>query len=127
MEIHRISAPLFFDIALWEPPIDITDRMEYGIIDSQGTVTPSGAQMPTPRQLESAGQGSKTVVYFSTYRNREIPATLEAAMDFIGSLVREAESQFGPTVGYKEENVLGLTERGKASVKVEQWDHLDHP
>lgn len=127
MEIHRMSTPLFFDVAFWEPPIDVTDRMEYGIKNSQGTVTPSGAQMPTPRQLESAGQGSKTVVYFSSYKNREIPAALEAAINFIDSLIKEAESQFGPPVGYKEENILGLTERAKESVKVESWDHADRP
>lgn len=95
MEIHRVSPPLAFHAVTWEQAIDIADRLEYGIMSPQGIFTSSGAQRPTSTQLQAV-QGSTTAVFFRSYATRQVPDTLNAAADFIKSLIDEAESRFGP-------------------------------
>jgi len=94
MEIHRGNPTLAYELSFLDT-LDVSDRIEYGIMNSQGTITPSGTQIPTPKQVQLEGEGSKIVLFFTSYRAKDIADTLSSSCNFIDAIIKEAESLFG--------------------------------
>jgi hypothetical protein len=90
---HRDTPPLDFHTTIFQP-IDVTDRLEYGVMSPSGSFQPSGSMPPSDNDLRAV-EGSRVGVFFAGYRVREVLAVFESALPFIDSLIREAEKKFG--------------------------------
>lgn len=90
---HRATPPLDFYTPIFQP-IDVTDRLEYGVMSPSGSFQPSGSMPPSEREL-GAVEGSRVGVFFAGYRVKEVLAVFESALPFIDSLTNEAEKKFG--------------------------------
>jgi len=90
---HRDTPPLDFYATVFQP-IDVTDRLEYGVVLPSGSFHPSGSMPPSDQELKAV-QGSRVGVFFAGYRTKEVVDVFETALPFLESLVEEAEKQFG--------------------------------
>lgn len=90
---HRNTPSLAFYATIFEK-LDVTDRLEYGVMSPTGRFQPTGSMPPSEDQL-GAVAGSRVGVFFAGYQTKEVLDVFESALPFIESLIGQAEKEFG--------------------------------
>jgi len=95
IDTHRGSPGLNFVVEIFEP-LDVTDRLQYGVMRPSGTFEPSGSSPPTIQQI-NAVPNSSVAVFLCGYESKQVSDVFGSAWDFLKSVVDEAEQRFGST------------------------------